>query len=93
MVGDAQARNAVRQLMHRFDAINFQRLGVAYVLAAKTAMSMRDCWQQAQGVTTGAPTTTAAAQRAKADPSPPFANDATGFGMTSEPVRGRPAAG
>jgi len=35
MVSDTEARNAVRQLMKRFDLINAQRLGMAYVLAEK----------------------------------------------------------
>lgn len=35
MVSDTEARNVVRQLMKRFDLINAQRLGMAYVLAEK----------------------------------------------------------
>ena len=35
MVDDNDARNAVRSLMERFELINSQRLGLAYVLAKK----------------------------------------------------------
>jgi hypothetical protein len=35
MVTDTEARDVVRQLMKRFDQINTQRLGMAYVLAEK----------------------------------------------------------
>ena len=34
---DNEARDAVRQLMKRFDLINGQRLGLAYVLAERDA--------------------------------------------------------
>lgn len=37
MVNDSEARDAVRQLLKRFDAINSQRLGMAYVLAETDA--------------------------------------------------------
>ena len=33
MVNDIEARDAVRQLLRRFDLINAQRLSLAYVLA------------------------------------------------------------
>jgi len=35
MASDTDARNTVRQLMQRFDAINCQRLGLAYVLSKR----------------------------------------------------------
>jgi hypothetical protein len=35
MANDTETRNVVRQLMKRFDLINAQRLGMAYVLAEK----------------------------------------------------------
>jgi Skp family chaperone for outer membrane proteins len=37
MVDDTEARDAVRQLMKRFDLINAQHLGLAYVLAERDA--------------------------------------------------------
>jgi hypothetical protein len=37
MVSDTLARNAVRQLMKRFDLIQAQHLGLAYVLAKRDA--------------------------------------------------------
>jgi hypothetical protein len=37
MTSDVQARDAVLQLMKRFDSINAQRLSIAYVLAEKDA--------------------------------------------------------
>jgi hypothetical protein len=37
MVDDYEAREAVRQLMKRFDSINAQRLSIAYVLAERSA--------------------------------------------------------
>jgi len=37
MVTDRDARDAVRQLMTRFDSINAQRLSIAYVLAERDA--------------------------------------------------------
>ena len=37
MVNDKEARDAVRQLMKRFDLINAQRLSMAYVLAEQDA--------------------------------------------------------
>jgi hypothetical protein len=35
MVNDIEARNAVRELMKRFDSINEQHLSIAYVLAKR----------------------------------------------------------
>jgi len=37
MVDDTEARDAVRQLLRRFDLINAQRLSLAYVLAEQDA--------------------------------------------------------
>ena len=37
MVSDAEARNAVRQLLKRFDLIQAQHLGLAYVLAKRAS--------------------------------------------------------
>ena len=50
MVSDTEARNAVRQLMKRFDLIQTQHLGLAYVLAKKDATEYARLLDAAEGV-------------------------------------------
>ena len=50
MVSDTEARNAVRQLMKRFDLIQAQHLGLAYVLAKRDAAEYARLLDAAEGV-------------------------------------------
>jgi hypothetical protein len=50
MVSDTEARNAVRQLMKRFDLIQGQHLGLAYVLAKRDAAEYARLLDAAEGV-------------------------------------------
>lgn len=50
MVSDIEARNAVRQLMKRFDLIQAQHLGLAYVLAKRDAAEYARLLDAAEGV-------------------------------------------
>src|SRR5437870_12074178 len=50
MVSDTEARNAVRQLMKRFDLIQAQHLGLAYVLAKRDAAEYAQLLDSAERV-------------------------------------------
>jgi hypothetical protein len=50
MVSDIDARNTVRQLMQRLDAIDSQSLGLAYVLAERDAAEYARLLNAAQAV-------------------------------------------
>ncbi len=50
MVNDTEARNAVRQLMKRFDFIQAQHLALAYVLANRDAAEYARLLDAVEGV-------------------------------------------